>query len=58
MPKMSFARNSWKIKVTKKYIKSTCRSCGETEELDNVHKFSTYIRGNPPKYEEDEKVEG
>ena len=47
-----------KIKVTKKEIKSTCRSCGATCKLDNVHDFATYIRRNPPKYEEDEKVEG
>ena len=46
-----------KIKVTKKEIKSTCRSCGAPCKLDNVHDFATYIRRNPPKYEEDEKVE-
>ena len=57
-PKCHLPEIHGKIKVTKKEIKSTCRSCGATEKLDNVHDFATYIRRNPPKYEEDEKVEG
>ena len=57
-PKCHLPEIHGKIKVTKKDIKSTCRSCGATEKLDNVHDFATYIRRNPPKYEEDDKVEG
>ena len=47
-----------KIKVIKKVIKCTCRSCGANKELDNTHEFASYIRRNPPPYEEEDKVSG
>ena len=57
-PKCHLPEIHGKIKVTKKEIKSTCRSCGATCKLDNAHDFATYIRRNPPQYEEEDKVAG
>jgi translation initiation factor 5 len=57
-PKCHLPEIHGKIKVSKKDIKSTCRSCGSTCKLDNAHDFATYIRRNPPPYEEDDKVAG
>ena len=46
-----------KIRVGKKgAIKSTCRSCGATCELDNTHNFAAYIRSYPPPYEKEEVI--
>ena len=57
-PKCHLPEIHGKIKVIKKVIKSTCRSCGANRELDNTHDFATYIRRNPPPYEEEDKVAG
>ena len=57
-PKCHLPEIHGKIKVSKKEIKSTCRSCGSTCKLDSSHDFATYIRRNPPPYEEDDKVTG
>ena len=57
-PKCHLPEIHGKIKVGKKEIKSTCRSCGSTSKLDSAHDFATYIRRNPPPYEEDDKVTG
>ena len=57
-PKCHLPEIHGKIKVTKKDIKSTCRSCGNTCKLDNTHDFAAYIRRNPPPYEEEDNVQG
>ena len=57
-PKCHLPEIHGKIKVTKKDIKCTCRSCGNTCKLDNTHDFATYIRRNPPPYDEEDNTEG
>ena len=57
-PKCHLPEIHGKIKVTKKDIKCTCRSCGTVSKLDNAHDFATYIRRNPPPYEEEDNAEG
>ncbi len=57
-PKCHLPEIHGKIKVGKKDIKSTCRSCGSTCKLDSAHDFAAYIKRNPPPYEEDDKVAG
>ena len=57
-PKCHLPEIHGKIRVSKKEIKSTCRSCGATCKLDNAHDFATYIRRNPPIYEEEDNVTG
>lgn len=39
-PKCKLPEIHRKILITKKEIKSTCRSCGETCKLDNTHDFA------------------
>ena len=57
-PKCHLPEIHGKIKVTKEAITCTCRSCGTISNLDNVHDFATYIKRNPPPYEEEDNAEG
>lgn len=41
------------VKKGKDEIRGKCRACGTISKLDDKHKFSTYIKNFPPKYDEE-----
>lgn len=36
------------MEIKKEIVYSKCNSCGALEQLDNNHKFASYILKNPP----------
>jgi hypothetical protein len=50
-PKCKLPEISIITKKGKDDIKGKCRACGNISKLDDKHKFSTYIRNFPPKYD-------